>query len=76
MKLFRNRPRPESDAERDFRTILDIVKDYDKQGFNKLVDALEEAWKAYDLILRTQTRQEKEDADIIEAEKALEKEGK
>jgi len=71
--IFRKKKKnTETDAERDFKTILDIVKDYDKKGFNKLIDAIEDCWNGYDKILRTQTREEKANADLIEAEKTLE----
>lgn len=69
--LFRKHKHKETDAEQDFKTILDIVKDYDRQGFKKLMDAIEDCWSGYDKILRTKTRSEKEDAEIIEAEKTL-----
>jgi predicted metal-dependent HD superfamily phosphohydrolase len=68
--MFKKAPR-ETKAERDFRTILDIVKDYDKAGFNKLMDAVEQCWKGYDIIYRTKTRDEKEDEDIAKTEREL-----
>lgn len=69
--IFKKKHCVESDAEQDFKTILNIVKDYDKQGFKKLMDAIEQCWIGYDLILRTKTREEKANADLIEAEKTL-----
>lgn len=41
IKMKNNQPK-ETKAEHDFRVILDIVKDYDKAGFNKLMDAVEQ----------------------------------
>lgn len=70
MSIFKSDVK-ETKAERDFRTILDIVKDYDKAGFNKLMDAVTQCWKGYDIIYRTKTRDEKEDEDIAKTEREL-----
>lgn len=70
IKRKNNEPK-ETKAEHDFRVILDIVKDYDKAGFNKLMDAVEQCWKGYDIIYRTKTRDDKENEDIIKADKML-----
>ena len=70
IKMKNNEPK-ETKAEHDFRVILDIVKDYDKAGFNKLMDAVEQCWKGYDIINRTKTRDDKENEDIIKADKML-----
>lgn len=70
IKRKNNQPK-ETKAEHDFRVILDIVKDYDKAGFNKLMDAVEQCWKGYDIIYRTKTRDDKENEDIIKADKML-----
>lgn len=70
IKMKNNEPK-ETKAEHDFRVILDIVKDYDKAGFNKLMDAVEQCWKGYDIIYRTKTRDDKENEDIIKADKML-----
>ena len=69
--MFKKKQFTESDAEQDFRTILDIVKNYDRQGFNRLIDAIEDCWKGYDKILRTKTRDEKETDEITKVEKTL-----
>ncbi len=69
--LFKKHKPEETDAEQDFMTIINIVKKYDRQGFNRLIDAIEDCWRGYDKVLRTKTRDEKENADIIESEKVL-----
>lgn len=69
--LFKKHKLEETDAEQDFMTIINIVKKYDRQGFNRLIDAIEDCWRGYDKVLRTKTRDEKENADIIESEKTL-----
>ena len=69
--MFKKKIVVETDAERDFRTILDIVKNYDRQGFNRLIDAIEDCWSGYDKILRTKTRDEKETDEITKVEKTL-----
>lgn len=72
MKIFqKNKKHEETDAERDFKTIIDIVSRYDKAGFNKIMDAVEQCWKGYDIIYRTKTRDDKENEDIIKADKML-----
>ena len=48
-----------------------LTGDYDKAGFNKLMDAVEQCWKGYDIIYRTKTRDDKENEDIIKADKML-----
>ena len=70
IKMKNNQPK-ETKAEHDFRVILDIVKGYDKAGFDKIMDAVEQCWKGYDIIYRTKTRDDKENEDIIKADKML-----
>lgn len=77
--LFRSKNDKESDAERDFKHIVEIVKKYDKPGFTKLMEAVQQVWAGYDTVLRTKTRQEKddikqakEDKDIADTESKLE----
>ena len=69
---FKRKKNNESDAEKDFRTIIGIVAKYDKQGFNRLMSAIEQCWIGYDIVLRTKTREEKENPEIVEAERKLE----
>lgn len=72
MCIFKkNKAGKETDAEKDFKTMLDIASRYDKAGFNKLMDAVAQAWKGYDIMLRTKTRDDKENEDLIKAEKTL-----
>lgn len=70
IKRKNNKPK-ETEAEHDFRVILDIVKKYDKAGFDKIMDAVGQCWKGYDIMYRTKTRDDKENDDIIKADKML-----
>lgn len=65
-------------AEQNFKTILNIVKNYDKREFTKLMDAVQKCWEGYDIVLRARTRDEKQDdkefGDINAIERSMEKE--
>ena len=61
-------------VESRFQRGLDLVKDLDKREFKRFIDGLTLAWQGYDSMRRVQTIDEKENKDIIEAEKILEKE--
>lgn len=77
MKLFNRRKKKYADkVEARFQQGLTIVKDLDKREFNRFVDGLTLAWQGYDRIRRVQTIDEKENSDLDEAEKYLEKEVK
>lgn len=75
MKLFKKHKNADI-VESRFQQGLNLVKDLDKREFNRFVDGLTLAWQGYDRIRRVQTIDEKENGDIIEAEKILEKEAK
>lgn len=63
-------------VETRFQQGLVLVKDLDKKEFNRFIDGLTLAWQGYDRIRRVQTIDEKENSDVDEAEKFLEKEAK
>ena len=76
-KLFKRKKKKISDkVEARFQQALVLVKDLDKREYNRFVDGLTLAWQGYDRIRRVQTIDEKENGDIYDAEKALEKEAK
>lgn len=61
-------------VESRFQQGLDLVKDLDKREFNRFIDGLTLAWQGYASMRRVQTIDEKENKDIIAAEKILEQE--
>lgn len=80
MKLF-NKKLSEKDKREFFREVLDYVSDFDRPEFNRFMDGLRDGWEGWDKFLRTKTRDEKEyeklvkeDEDITNAEKILERE--
>lgn len=77
MKLFNLKKKRYADkVEARFQQALVLVKDLDRKEYNRFVDGLTLAWQGYDRIRRVQTIDEKENSDVEEAEKYLEKEAK
>lgn len=75
MKLFKRKNKRFADkVEARFQQALVLVKDLDKREYNRFVDGLTLAWQGYDRIRRVQTIDEKENSDLEEVEKFLEKE--
>lgn len=70
----RRKNKNEDRVEYRFQPALDLVKDLDKKEFNRFIDGLTLAWQGYDRIRRVQTIDEKENGDIYESERVLEKE--
>ena len=58
-------------VEERFQTALNLVKDLDRREFKRFVDGLTLAWQSYDRIKQVQTIDEKENSDILTAEKVL-----
>jgi hypothetical protein len=61
-------------VEAKFQTVVDLVKDLDRKEFNRLKEGMELCWQGYQKVSQAKTNEEKENADIDEAEKVLEKE--
>lgn len=77
MKIFNRKAKRNADkVESRFQQALNLVKDLDKTEYNRFIDGLTLAWKGYDRIRKVQTIDEKENNDIEEAEKYLEKEAR
>jgi glycine betaine/choline ABC-type transport system substrate-binding protein len=72
MFLKKKRQNKDQDREQDFQTCLDVVKKFDKKEFNRFWDGIKKAWEGYDVVLRTQTREEKETEPVSEVERYLE----
>ena len=64
--------RKETDrVEARFQQAVDLFKDLDKREFSRLMDGIKLAWQGYDKIRQVQSVDEKENAEINDAEKAL-----
>lgn len=74
MKLFKKKPKYQDKLEERLDIISDLTRDLEKPEFNRLVDALKSVFDARQKLKGVKTNEEKENADIYEAEKALTKE--
>lgn len=61
------------DPEKRFESVYNLVKDLPRADFNKLIDGIRLAWEGYDKALRVKTRDEKNNGDVYDIEKELEK---
>lgn len=61
-------------VEEKFSIIIDLVKDLDRSNFNRLKDAMDLGYSAYQKVRNVKTADEKEVADILNAERILGKE--
>lgn len=73
MGIFKKKGGWNLEPERRFEAVYSLVKDLPKADFNRLIDGIKLAWEGYDKALRVKTREEKENADIYDAEKELSK---
>lgn len=64
----------EDKLEERLDTISELTRDLEKPEFNRLLDALKSVFDARQKLKGVKTNEEKENADIYEAEKVLEKE--
>lgn len=75
MKLFRRKRKAYEDKlEERLDTISDLTRDLERPEFNRLLDALKSVFDARQKLKGVKTNEEKENADIYEAEKILAKE--
>lgn len=66
----------EDKVEARFQTVVDLVRDLDKKELNRLIEGVQLVWQGYNKVEQAKSAEEKENGDIDEAEKALEKEVK
>lgn len=66
----------EDKVEARFQTVVDLVRDLDRKELNRLIEGVQLCWQGYQKVGQAKTTEEKENGDIDEAEKALEKESK
>lgn len=60
-------------VEAKFQAVVDLIRDLDKKEFNRLKEGIDLVWQGYQKVSQAKTNEEKENADIDEAEKILEK---
>lgn len=76
MSIFKKKAKYEDKLEQRLDTISELTRDLEKPEFNRLLDALKSVFDARQKLKGVKTNEEKENADIYEAEKILEKEAK
>lgn len=74
MRLFKKKVVDPVEARRT--TAIELVHDLTKSDKDRLIAGMELAWQADEKFRKVQTREEKEDADIVKAETKLAKEEK
>lgn len=74
MKLFRKKSKDADKLEERLDIISELTRDLERPEFNRLVDALKSVFDARQKLKGVKTNEEKENADIDEAEKILAKE--
>lgn len=73
--IFKRKPKKSEDKlEQRLDTISELTRDLERPEFNRLLDALKSVFDARQNLKGVKTNEEKENADIDEAEKILEKE--
>lgn len=72
--MFKKKYKVEDPVEEKFSIIIDLVKDLDRSNFNRLKGAMDLGYSAYQKVRNVKTADEKEVADILNAERILGKE--
>lgn len=72
--MFRKRNRNIDILEQRLDTISNLTRGLERKEFNSLIDAVRAVFEARQKLKNVQTEDEKENADIYEAERILEKE--
>lgn len=74
MKIFKRHRTTEVDnLERMLDTISDLTRGLGRAEFNNLIEAIKSVYEARQKLRKVKTDEEKENADITEAEKELSK---
>lgn len=78
MKLFFRRKSSsyEDPAEERFDLMMDLIKDLPRADYNRLKDAMDLGYSAYQKVRNVKTADEKETSDITSAERVLQNESK
>lgn len=74
--LFRKRKqyKVEDPSEQRFDAMMELIKDLPKSDYNRLKDAMDLGWSAYQKVRNVKTADEKENEEILNAEKQIIKE--
>lgn len=76
MRIFRLRKQFIDPVEQRFDSMMELIKDLPRADYNRLKDAMDLGYSAYQKVKNVKTLDEKEVADILSAEKVLSKETK
>lgn len=76
MSIFRLRKQFVDPVEQRFDSMMELIKDLPRADYNRLKDAMDLGYSAYQKVKNVKTVDEKEVADILSAEKVLSKETK
>lgn len=73
--MFRKRKHiVEDPVEQRFDSMMELIKDLPRGDYNRLKDAMDLGYNAYQKVRNVKTVDEKETSDILSAEKVLAKE--
>lgn len=72
--MFRKRKQQynENMVEQRFDAMVQLIKDLPRADYNRLKDAMDLTWSAYQKVRNVKTIEEKENGDITESESLLE----
>lgn len=74
LRIFKRTREFEDPVEMRFDAMMVLIKDLPKADYNRLKKAMDLGWQSYQTVRNVKTEDEKENGDIIEAEKVLSKE--
>lgn len=76
MRLFKRKSKVVDPTEEKFDAMMSLIKDLPRADYNKLKDAMDMGYNAYQKVRNVKTADEKENEDITNAELILSKEEK
>lgn len=76
MRLFKRKNKVVDPTEEKFDAMMSLIKDLPRADYNKLKDAMDMGYNAYQKVRNVKTADEKENEDITNAELILSKEEK
>ena len=76
MRLFRKKTKYVDVVAQRFGAMMALIKDLSRADYNRMKKAMDLGWQSYQTIRDVKTDDEKENADIDEAERILEKESR
>lgn len=76
MRLFKKKVKYQDKLEERLDTLSELTRDLERPEFNRLLEALKSVFGARQKLKGVKTNEEKENADIDEAGRILERESK